>query len=85
MKTLGKFKINPEKVINNEELVNLRGGYGENCGLGFVERCCSIIPCQGCGWSELGIVCLEEGQDEWDALIAIYPDLQAVACGDTCS
>lgn len=31
MKTLGKFKINPEKVINNEELVNLRGGaYGEN-------------------------------------------------------
>ncbi len=28
MKTLGKLIINPEKVIKNEELVNLRGGYG---------------------------------------------------------
>ena len=31
MKTLGKFKINPEKVINDEELVNLRGGYETAC------------------------------------------------------
>ena len=30
MKKLGKLTINPEKVIKNEELVNLRGGYG-NC------------------------------------------------------
>jgi len=29
MKKLGKISINPEKVIKNEELVNLRGGYGE--------------------------------------------------------
>jgi len=28
MKKLGKLSINPEKVIKNEELVNLRGGYG---------------------------------------------------------
>ena len=27
MKKLGKLTINPEKVIKNEELVNLRGGY----------------------------------------------------------
>ncbi len=27
MKKLGKLKINPEKRINNEELVALRGGY----------------------------------------------------------
>ena len=27
MKTLKKISINPEKVIKNEELVNLRGGY----------------------------------------------------------
>ena len=32
MKTLGKLKINPEKVIKNEELVNLKGSYsGVNC------------------------------------------------------
>jgi hypothetical protein len=28
MKKIGKIIINPEKVIKNEELVNLRGGYG---------------------------------------------------------
>jgi hypothetical protein len=27
MKTLKKLSINPEKVIKNEELVNLKGGY----------------------------------------------------------
>ena len=29
MKKLGKLSINPEKVMKNEELVSLRGGYGE--------------------------------------------------------
>lgn len=29
MKKIGKISINPEKVIKNEELINLRGGgYG---------------------------------------------------------
>ena len=27
MKKIGKLSINPEKVIKNEELVNLKGGY----------------------------------------------------------
>jgi len=30
MKTIQKFKINPQKIINNEELVNLKGGYGDH-------------------------------------------------------
>jgi len=30
MKKLNKLIINPEKVIKNEELVNLRGGYGDH-------------------------------------------------------
>jgi hypothetical protein len=30
MKKIGKLTINPEKVIKNEELVNLKGGYGED-------------------------------------------------------
>lgn len=29
MKKLGKFKINPEKLIKNDELLVLRGGYGD--------------------------------------------------------
>jgi len=28
MKTLGKSEINPERLIKNEELITLRGGYG---------------------------------------------------------
>jgi len=32
MKKIGKLSINPEKVIKNEELVNLRGGYGGGSG-----------------------------------------------------
>jgi hypothetical protein len=28
MKKLNKIQINPEKVITNEELISLRGGYG---------------------------------------------------------
>jgi hypothetical protein len=40
MKKIGKITINPEKVIKNEVLVNLRGGYGEDnvfceCGAGI--------------------------------------------------
>ncbi len=31
MKKIGKLTINPEKVIKNEELVNLRGGLEEPC------------------------------------------------------
>lgn len=31
MKKLQKLKINDEKVISNEELVSLRGGYSCHC------------------------------------------------------
>jgi hypothetical protein len=39
MKKLSKLTINPSKVMKNEELVNLKGGYGYgtpccNCGKG---------------------------------------------------
>lgn len=53
MKKLGKLSINPEKVIQNEELVNLRGGYScsvtSTCGSGSVS--CSGQVCErGTGW-----------------------------------
>jgi hypothetical protein len=35
MKKLKKIQINPEKLMTNEELITLRGGYGYvNCGDG---------------------------------------------------
>ncbi len=30
MKKLTKLGISPEKIMKNEELINLKGGYGEN-------------------------------------------------------
>lgn len=37
MKILGKLSINHEKVIKNEELINLKGGgYGIGCGSGIM-------------------------------------------------
>jgi natural product precursor len=53
MKKLGKITINPEKVINNEELVNLRGG-----GYGLCTTICSsgliIQKPYKCAWEECG-------------------------------
>jgi len=43
MKKLEKLSINPEKVIKNEELVNLRGGYDLGC-----YKCCDGNNCSSC-------------------------------------
>ena len=45
MKKLGKLSINPEKVMKNEDLIGLKGGYGESdtCGWdggGFTQPYC---------------------------------------------
>jgi hypothetical protein len=53
MKKLNKLIINPEKVIKNEELVNLRGGYDG------APYCCRTI-----GKSPESIHCW----DDWDYL-----------------
>ena len=51
MKKLGKLTINPEKVIKNEELVILRGGYGGGCdpdaGLMCYGSCTTSIGTSG--------------------------------------
>lgn len=46
MKKLGKLTINPEKVIKNEELVNLRGGY-DGYGSGTSNCTCSYSYTDG--------------------------------------
>ncbi len=44
MKRLSKLSINPEKIIKNEELVNLRGGgeYRCCCGMGSNADCFDV-------------------------------------------
>lgn len=42
MKKLGKLSINSEKVMKNEELINLRGGYtGDDCPSGQFKCKCN--------------------------------------------
>lgn len=68
MKKLGKLNINPEKLMKNEELLILRGGYGDHyvscidhdtwnpCG-GWVMQDCAWARnyCEAAcpGWDEL--------------------------------
>ena len=42
MKTLGKLEINPERLMKDEELMNLKGG--DNQGSGFCLCNCYMIP-----------------------------------------
>jgi hypothetical protein len=46
MKKIGKLSINLEKVIKNEELVNLRGGYygSGDCPSGQTKYICQCSP-----------------------------------------
>jgi natural product precursor len=61
MKTLGKLKLSSEKMLKNEELVHLRGGYevtlyavkctsgGSQCASGSVSICESDLIAAVCG------------------------------------
>ena len=54
MKTLKKISINPEKVIKNEELVNLKGGYMGNF------KCCwnnDLSNCSSCEYTSSSAQC----------------------------
>ncbi len=56
MKKLGKLSINAEKVIKNEELVNLRGGY-----MGNFKCCWDSQPsnCSECKYTSSTVSCSE--------------------------
>lgn len=55
MKTLGKLSINPQKVIKNEELINLRGGSSFRCccGMGSEVDCFDVEAdsCADANWA----------------------------------
>lgn len=58
MKKLGKLTINPEKVIKNEELVNLKGGVYE---MGNYKCCWDSDPsnCSECVYTSSTVSCSE--------------------------
>jgi hypothetical protein len=55
MKKLGKLSINPEKVIKNEELMHLRGGYDGECSDGLIPCICNQF-----------FACVKDLQECWD-------------------
>jgi natural product precursor len=59
MKKIGKISINPEKVIKNEELVKLNGGYGEPCTCTCINL--NTNTCIGYVYAETGDCNLECG------------------------
>jgi len=42
MKKLSKLLINPERIMKNEDLKSLKGGYGEEST--YCLCCCYLIP-----------------------------------------
>ena len=46
MKKLNKLVISPEKIMKNEELINLQGGYGGSCDAHAPES-----ECNGTCWA----------------------------------
>ncbi len=66
MKKLKKLTINPENLMNNEELINLRGGYGSSS----VTVCCT---CTGSG-SSLGYILAVNYSECKEACGDVYPD-----------
>ncbi len=80
MKKLGKLTINPDKIIKNEELVNLRGGY--DCG--YIQcRCGNIQQWIGTCFTSPYPNDPENAQAalQWAASICAP---EVVTCGPTC-
>ena len=85
MKKLGKLSINPEKLMKNEELMSLRGGYGGyggsgDCGEGFMKYLCDITPCDGCSEQTGLIACVKITQEIIDYVEKWWPDATAYSC-----
>ena len=58
MKTLGKLKINSEKLLKNEELVNLKGGYGSSGDCTATDKitaCANKKEGDACCWKYNGV------------------------------
>jgi hypothetical protein len=72
MKTIKKFKINTEKVLKNEELVNLRGGDYEDCFW------CNVIYIEG--FEQGGWCCGPSSAQECEAQIWDPNSMLSVAC-----
>ena len=80
MKKLGKLTISPEKIMKNEDLINLQGGYWGTCGPGYWTWECYYRACPGCMEVGPGIVCTPQGLDGCERLSWQYPEMDDCQC-----
>lgn len=75
MKILGKLKINSENLLRNEDLVNLRGGYGiPNCSLtNSKDACIGVVIGADCCWTSNSVV-------HYARCLSVYG--QPITCSD---
>ncbi len=60
MRKLGKLTISPEKIMKNEELINLQGGYGDHwvyCKDSSGTVICPSIAFHTCNPTEVWQIC----------------------------
>jgi len=81
MKKLGKLSISPEKIMKNEDLINMKGGYdGYDCGPGYWTWTCYYNACPGCGEVGPGIVCGPYHATGCQVLSWQYPEMDGCDC-----
>ena len=83
MKKLNKLVISSEKIMKNEELINLKGGYfpGECGGYGWWTYVCSFRPEPDSPLMGPGIVCAWwELEDGCSAVRRHYPNATSCHC-----
>ncbi len=82
MNSLRKLVINPENVIHNDELLNIKGGADPSggCGTGQTAYSCSWRIEEGAPITGPGTVCVSSGGDPADSIIADYPNAVDIEC-----
>ena len=80
MKNLEKLNIDPDKLMENDELVNLKGGAENPCGTGFVSWDCLYMPYYPEELLVAGTVCALESQHPYDAIYNVYPQALILLC-----
>jgi len=80
MKKLNKLVISPEKIMKNEELIDLHGGYESGCGTQW-RYDCSFWPY---GWDGPELtdvkVCVEQLNTYETEIKKTYPNAVGIDC-----
>lgn len=79
MKNLGKLKINPEKLMRNDELVRSKGGAEPDCAPGETRYRCFVKMCNNCT-PTVGYVCATSSEEAVIKLEPIYPYAYLIEC-----